>query len=56
MLSRHDQILLGNAGLRSEMGRAGRLHSQKFDWDLISKQWAETFIELSGERTLRYAS
>ena len=50
------KILLGNAGLRSEMGRAGRLHSQKFDWDLISKQWAETFIELSGERTLRYAS
>lgn len=50
------KILLGNAGLRSEMGRAGRLHSLKFDWDPIAKQWAETFIELAGRQTLRYAS
>lgn len=50
------KILLGNAGLRSEMGRAGRLHSLKFDWDPIAKRWAETFIELAGQQTLRYAS
>ena len=50
------QVLLDNEGRRREMGRAGRQHSQKFDWDLITQQWATTFVELAGQQRLRYAS
>jgi len=50
------KILLDNDELRREMGRAGRLHSQKFDWEPITKQWASAFIELAEAQTLRYAS
>jgi len=50
------KTLLDNEERRREMGRAGRKLSQKFDWDLITQQWASTFIELAGVRTLGYAS
>ncbi len=50
------KVLLENEELRTEMGRAGRRHSQKFDWDLITQQWASTFVELAGTQTLRHAS
>lgn len=50
------KVLLDNEELRSTMGRAGRQHSQHFDWDPISQQWASAFIELAGTQTLRYAS
>lgn len=49
-------VLLENPSLRIEMGHAGRRHSRKFDWGLITEQWASTFLELAGVRTLRYAS
>jgi len=55
-LYRFLEILLNNAERRREMGRAGRQHSQKFDWDLIAQQWSATFLQLSGQRALRYAS
>ena len=38
--------LLANPGLRHEMGRKGRQHSQKFDWDLITAQWDAAFMRL----------
>ena len=50
------QILLNNAERRREMGHAGRLLSQKYDWDLITQQWAETFVQLAGRQALRFAS
>lgn len=50
------KILLDNEELRRDMGRSGRPHSQKFDWDPITEQWASTFVELAGVQTLRYAS
>jgi glycosyltransferase involved in cell wall biosynthesis len=49
-------VLLQNEGLRTRMGRAGRQHSLKFDWDLIAAAWANTFVDLSDSRTLRRAS
>lgn len=50
------QCLLSNAELRRKMGEAGRLHAQKYDWDVISSQWSETFQRLAGEIELRHAS
>ncbi len=50
------KVLLDNEELRRDMGRAGRAHSQNFDWDVIAEQWASTFVELAGVQTLRYAS
>jgi glycosyltransferase involved in cell wall biosynthesis len=50
------KVLLDTEQLRREMGRAGRRHSQKFDWDPITQEWASTFVELAGVQTLRYAS
>lgn len=50
------KILLDSDEVRRQMGRAGRLHSQKFDWGPITNQWASTFVELAEAQTLRYAS
>jgi glycosyltransferase involved in cell wall biosynthesis len=50
------KILLDNEDLRRDMGRSGRLHSRKFDWDPIAQQWASTFVEVAGAQNLRYAS
>lgn len=50
------QCLLSNAERRRKMGEAGRLHAQKYDWDVISSQWSETFKRLAGEIELRHAS
>jgi len=49
-------LLLGSSDLRLRMGRAGRELSQKFDWDLITQQWEETFSEIAEGRRLRCAS
>jgi len=49
-------ILLNDPELCRNMGRAGRLHSTKFDWDCITAQWAKAFIELAPGRRLRSAS
>ena len=39
----HLNLLLGNPGLRLTMGQAGRLHAERFDWDLITRQWEVAF-------------
>lgn len=49
-------LLLGDAELRRRVGRAGRLHSRRFDWDVITARWAETFEGLMGNRELKKAS
>jgi glycosyltransferase involved in cell wall biosynthesis len=38
--------LLSNPGLRQKLGRAGRLLSERFDWDLITKKWEAIFQQL----------
>jgi len=48
--------LLANPDLRLQLGRAGRLHSQGFDWNAIAGQWAQTFSRLAQQNQLRRAS
>ena len=52
----HLEALLNNAGLRQDFGRNGRRLSEKYDWDVITEQWQQTFIELAERRELRKAS
>lgn len=42
--------LLNEPELRRTMGTAGREHIQNFDWDVVTKQWEEVFIEIAAER------
>jgi glycosyltransferase involved in cell wall biosynthesis len=48
----HLEALLNNPGLRRGLGRNGRCLSEKYDWDRITAQWAETFLHLSVKREL----
>ncbi|HEV7217993.1 MAG TPA: glycosyltransferase family 4 protein [Terriglobales bacterium] len=41
--------LLDNAELRNRLGSAGRLHSEKFDWDLITRKWESIFLRLASD-------
>jgi glycosyltransferase involved in cell wall biosynthesis len=41
------EALLCNAELRQELGRNGRHHSEKYDWDVITAQWEHTFSRLA---------
>lgn len=45
-----DQLgqLLASKELRQRLGRCGRSHIAKFDWDLITKQWEEIFLRFCG--------
>lgn len=48
--------LLLNRDLKSRLGRAGRLHSKHFDWNLITRQWEDAFARIAREKELRQAS
>ncbi len=39
--------LLDNENLRKMLGAAGRTHSEKFDWDLITLKWESIFLRLA---------
>ena len=39
--------LLNDPQLRQELGRRGREHSKRYDWDGITGQWEETFSRLA---------
>src|SRR5439155_1750450 len=41
------QELLRSPDLRKKLGRAGRKHAERFDWDLITRRWEEIFLELT---------
>jgi glycosyltransferase involved in cell wall biosynthesis len=45
--------LIANPELRRNMGRAGRAHSGRFDWDIITQQWEEIFARLAQQRGVR---
>ena len=42
--------LLSGADLRRSLGEAGRRHSQRFDWDVITKQWEAIFERLVSQK------
>jgi glycosyltransferase involved in cell wall biosynthesis len=46
----HLAKLVASPELRRDMGRASRTLSERFDWDLITRQWEEIFIRLAGHR------
>jgi glycosyltransferase involved in cell wall biosynthesis len=48
-------ILLSNPQLRKEFGQNARQHSEKYDWNLITRHWEQTFL-LSEPRQLRSVS
>jgi glycosyltransferase involved in cell wall biosynthesis len=50
------ELLLGNPELRRKLGHSGRLHSRRYDWDLITAQWEETFERVAVRQELRKAS
>jgi glycosyltransferase involved in cell wall biosynthesis len=43
--------LMASAELRRNMGRASRLHSERFDWDTITRQWEGIFENLALRRS-----
>lgn len=48
--------LLNNPVLRRELGDNGRRLSEKYDWDLITAQWEEAFVQLTAQHEMRTAS
>ena len=55
-ISAHLEELLNDSALRQELGRNGRQLSEKYDWDVITAQWEEAFIQSVAQRELRNAS
>lgn len=45
--------LIRSPELRKAMGAAAVLHVQQFDWDLITRQWEEAFVEAVARRRTR---
>jgi glycosyltransferase involved in cell wall biosynthesis len=46
-------LLIHEPELRRSMGEAAALHSRKFDWDRITLQWQEAFVEAVAKRRKR---
>jgi glycosyltransferase involved in cell wall biosynthesis len=46
MFGRLEQLIHDSA-LRSMMGAAARKHAEKFDWDLVGKQWEEAYLKVA---------
>ncbi len=46
----HLARLISDTQLRKDMGSAGRIHSERFDWDLIVAQWEQVFLTLAARR------
>lgn len=39
--------LIDDRALRERMGAAARKHMEKFDWDLVSRQWQNAYLEIA---------
>jgi len=50
------QQLIASPNLRRQLGQAGRIHSQKYDWDVITAQWEQAFERMTGMQEIRQAS
>ena len=42
--------LLADRSLRERMGTAARQHMEKFDWDVIGRQWQNAYLEIAAAR------
>ncbi len=42
--------LLSNEDLRIRLGSGGRIHSEKFDWNLITLKWESIFLKLASQK------
>ena len=42
--------LIASPEVRQDMGRASRLHSERFNWDAITRRWEEIFERLADRR------
>jgi len=54
-LSQRLDMLLHDDAMRQSMGSAAVRHSQKFDWDRVTQQWAGVFQEVFAQRQNSYA-
>jgi len=43
--------LIASPAQRIAMGRAGRAHAEKFDWDPITRQWEDVFLRLAPRKS-----
>jgi glycosyltransferase involved in cell wall biosynthesis len=50
------KLLLENRELRMELGRKGRKHSEKYEWNLIAAQWEQAFVGVVQQQGSRIAS
>ena len=48
LLARLEELLC-RPDLRHKLGRAGRKHSEQFDWDPITRHWEEIFLRLMSQ-------
>jgi glycosyltransferase involved in cell wall biosynthesis len=42
------KLLVDNRDLRLKMGEAAAQLSERFDWDLVARQWQEAFLSIAG--------
>jgi glycosyltransferase involved in cell wall biosynthesis len=50
------QELLSRPDQRRKFGEAGRQHSERFDWGLITRRWEEVFLDLMARKTAARAA
>jgi glycosyltransferase involved in cell wall biosynthesis len=43
--------LIVDRSLRKQMGDAARKHVQKFDWNLVAREWQSAYLEIAGRQT-----
>jgi glycosyltransferase involved in cell wall biosynthesis len=39
--------LINDATLRHAMGQAARQHAERFDWDIVARQWEEAYLSIA---------
>jgi len=42
--------LLGDGALRERMGASARKHMEKFDWDVVGRQWQNAYLDIAAGR------
>lgn len=47
------ELLIRDPQLRCEMGKAAAIHSQRFDWGAITREWEQAFIDVVASRRTR---
>jgi glycosyltransferase involved in cell wall biosynthesis len=43
--------LIEDRSLRQRMGAAAREHMEKFDWNVVSRQWQSAYLEIAAAQT-----